>query len=102
MFKRLCLLIACFAIAAAHTDQLQMLQDPTRPAAGWLNNAGDGSRPTDTAMADMKLTAVFFQDDKGYAILNGQTLTEGQAVDGFRLVKINHNSVIVAGPERQT
>lgn len=71
----------------------QQLIDPTRPVAQAMlppGNVGQGS-------SAMQLNAVFSQGPNKYAIINGETVQEGQQIAGLTLMTISPNGVVLTG-----
>ena len=82
-------------------NQVESLPDPTRPAdlqkSGEINEQGlypDG-------FPQVKVSAVFMQGENKHAVINGQSLFEGQVFQGLKLVKIHSNGVILATSQTQ-
>jgi MSHA biogenesis protein MshK len=70
------------------------LQDPTKPSAGKsVSRSGQDSNTVTTAT--LKLTAIINNNQNKQAIINGRSFAEGQQVQGYKLVLISQNHVIL-------
>ena len=78
--------------------QAEVLQDPTAPLAG----RGAGASPSKDAGLP-RLQSVILGNGPALAVLNGQSYRVGQRIDGFLLVGISADAVVLekAG-KRQT
>lgn len=81
----LALLIITFNCHAA-------LKDPTRPAGF------DPYAIAATASKGLSLDAIFYSPQEQRAIINGQTLHQGDSIAGFRLLQIKPQAVVLKGP----
>src|SRR5687768_11790743 len=68
------------------------LTDPTRPANF------DPATITTTLAKSLSLDAIFYSPTEQHAIINGQTLHQGDTIAGYRLLQIKPQAVIVKGP----
>ncbi|WP_461602874.1 SctD/MshK family protein [Aeromonas rivipollensis] len=78
--------------------QAEVLQDPTAPLAG----SGEAASPSKEAGLP-RLQSVILGNGPALAVLNGQSYRVGQRIDGFLLVGISADAVVLekAG-KRQT
>ncbi len=93
-----CRWLALWGCLLGPLAQAEVLQDPTTPLAG--------SVPAASATRDAglpRLQSVILGNGPALAVLNGQSYRVGQQVNGFRLVGISADSVVLekAG-KRQT
>ena len=72
--------------------------DPTKPI---LNNSMSGVDGDKNAMLSegLKLTAIINKNQYKLAIINGKSFLEGQQVQGYDVVVISQNHVILNGSE---
>jgi MSHA biogenesis protein MshK len=92
------ILALLFAAAQAQAD---VLQDPTRPAAGaFVSSAAPG-----TAVSGPRLQSILVGRDAGgrhLAVIDGETVRLGEQFHGARVSRIGDNEVeLVRGGERQ-
>lgn len=69
---------------------LQALEDPTRPPGASLLTAGGEADAT-----GMQLTSTLVSAGRRLAIINGQTVRQGQQLGNARVIKIEPTAVIV-------
>lgn len=86
--------------AIAKTYELangEKINDPTKPAYWGASSAAGGKK------VSYKLNYILNADERKQAIINGQTVTEGDVVAGARVVQIGESSVVIsASGKRQT
>jgi MSHA biogenesis protein MshK len=87
-----------FAASCAHAE---VLQDPTRPAAGaFVSTAAPG-----TAVSGPRLQSILVGREAGgrhLAVIDGETVRLGEQFHGARVARIGDNEVeLVRGAERQ-
>lgn len=68
---------------------LQALEDPTRPPGASLLTSAEADA------TGMQLTSILVSAGRRLAIINGQTVRQGQQVGNARVVKIEPTAVIV-------
>ncbi len=71
--------------------QAEVLQDPTAPLAGTGMATGPGSKVAGLP----KLQSIILGNGPALAVLNGQSYRIGQRVDGYQLVAISADSVVL-------
>lgn len=86
-------LVFCNIQAQANT-----LQDPTKPSRNKLMFNADPSKGA-LVPAALQLTAIINNNHHKLAIINGQSFIEGQQVQGYNVVYISQNHVILNGSE---
>ncbi|MFQ3190954.1 MAG: MSHA biogenesis protein MshK [Paraglaciecola sp.] len=87
------LLLFCFGITNVHADKLT---DPTKPSLyKSIFNAGKDSK-TITTMS-LTLTAIINNNQNRQAIIDGISFTEGQQVQGYKVILIGENHVVLDG-----
>jgi MSHA biogenesis protein MshK len=89
------LLLLCFGLANA---QANTLQDPTRPSLS-KSTSDFGDDPKNLVTEALKLTAIIHNNQNKQAIINGRSFTEGQQVQGFKVVLISQNYVVLNGSD---
>jgi MSHA biogenesis protein MshK len=78
--------------------QAKTLQDPTKPNQNKLMfNTGQSSN--NFVNSALKLTAIVSSNENKQAIINGISFAEGQQVQGYRVILISQNHVILDGSE---
>lgn len=76
--------------------------DPTRPPAAPPSHKGGGSSPA-SARARLEVQYILYAKDRRIARINDQMLAEGQAIEGWRLTRIDRDSVFLQrGKETRT
>lgn len=95
--KQLFFLLFFYGIVSA---QANTLQDPTKPSPDKLmfNNGQD---PSTMLPMVLKLTAIINNNQKKQAIINGKSVKQGQQVQGYKVILINQNHVLLEGSEGQ-
>ncbi|WP_250656575.1 hypothetical protein [Alkalimarinus coralli] len=81
------------SVSAAATMTLsdgEVLKDPTQPY-DW-----SAPRKTERVKRSYKLNYLLYADDRKQAIINGQSVIEGDRVSGAKVVKISENSVLLS------
>ncbi|MDH3560713.1 MAG: hypothetical protein OEN52_07150 [Gammaproteobacteria bacterium] len=74
------------------------LQDPTRPTRAALFLSTSAPRPSaDKWTLDSTLVAT----DRRVAVINGTHVSEGESIDGARVLKIRNTDVLIQAPGRQ-
>jgi len=71
----------------------QQLVDPTRPVSPQMSTPDTQVHTSST----IQLNAVFSKGASKYAIINGETVKEGQQIEGLTLVLIAPNRVVLLG-----
>ena len=93
--------LVCSLLTGWASGQAETLRDPTQP----MNNKGTSGSNGEGLTADgfpmVKIEAVFLQGESKRAVINGQTLVEGQNWKGFSLLEIHPNGVILSNTQRQ-
>lgn len=89
MYKIMLVLLVLFLSQYANSQQI----DPTRPF-GALASANSGSKAT-----ALVLQSVIQSDNKRKAIINDQVLYIGDRYNGFELIAINANGVVLDSPQ---
>jgi MSHA biogenesis protein MshK len=91
------LLLLCFCLSNV---QAITLQDPTKPSLHkkMLNT---GQNPSLSASKALKLTAIINNNQFKQAIINGRSFAEGQQVQGYKVILISQNHVVLHGSDGQ-
>jgi MSHA biogenesis protein MshK len=84
-----------FSLANA---QANTLQDPTKPSPNksMFNSGQDPSTMTPMAL---KLTAIINNNQNKQAIINGKSFAQGQQVQGYKVIFISQNHVLLEGSD---
>jgi MSHA biogenesis protein MshK len=86
------LLLLYFGLA---NTQASTMKDPTQPSPNKpMFNAGEMMAP----MA-LKLTAIIINNNIKQAIINGSSFAEGQNIQGYKLIFISQNHVLLHGSD---
>lgn len=90
-------LILCLLVGSTEL-QANTLIDPTKPS---LNSARVSPDTSNNAMQlpGLRLTAIINKNQYKLAIINGESFLEGQQVQGYDVVVISRNHVILNGLE---
>jgi len=92
----LCLLaLLCGPVSAAETGRLQ---DPLRPVR---YQAPAVEKKAEVERRSWSLSAVLLSADRAVAVINGQSLQLGDLLDGYRLVKIEPEKVLLRNNRKQ-
>lgn len=76
----------------------QQLVDPTRPLTKAARTSDGMSQD---GFPNLILSAVFINGDSKHAILNGQSVAEGQNWNGFQLVKVLQGSIVLSNKQQK-
>lgn len=89
------LLLLCFGLANV---QAEILTDPTKPspAKSIFNTNQDSTTAMTTAL---KLTAIIHNNLNKQAIINGISFAEGQQIQGYKVILITKNHVVLDGTD---
>jgi len=89
------LLLLCFSLVNV---QAQTMQDPTRPSPNkpMFNTVQD---PILLNPSVLKLTAIINNNQNKQAIINGRSFTEGQQIQGYEVILISQNHVVLNGSD---
>lgn len=71
--------------------------DPLRPAAGFA--AGEAVATSAESAEALQLQSVLIAGRHREALINGQPLTPGQTIRGYRLVSVDEHGARLVGPE---
>lgn len=77
-------IVASVALSSESLAKERTLPDPTRPL---------GFTSSPTAVKNFNLQAIFFGDGRKEAIINGQSLTEGEFLGNYRIKRITAREV---------
>lgn len=89
---RVLALCCCLLSGLVQAQQTDVLQDPTAP----LVEMSQGSSTTGESRAGLpKLQSVVLGNGPALAVLNGKSYRVGQQVDGYTLVAIHSDTVVL-------
>ncbi|MGL4793063.1 MAG: SctD/MshK family protein [Aeromonas jandaei] len=83
---------ACLFALLAQAGQVEVLQDPTAPLADMAVGA---SATSQNSAGLPKLQSIMLGNGPALAVLNGKSYRVGQQVDGYKLVAINADAVVL-------
>ena len=87
------LLVAC--VCQSHAQQLV---DPTKPKIiPNQSESADGEQID--GFPQVKVSAIFINQEKRHAILNGQSVNEGDRWKGMLLAKVHQNGIVLVNNE---
>ena len=69
------------------------LVDPTRPQN--YNPNFNGVVTDNSKSNSIKLSAIFIRPQGKYAVVNGETLVEGQSWNGYEITRVHANGIIL-------
>lgn len=94
---KLLFIVLCCCIISAHA---QTLLDPTKPSPkqSVLNAGKDSASLLSKAL---KLTAIINNNQHKQAIINGKSFTEGQQIQGYKVIFISQNHVLLDSSDGQ-
>jgi MSHA biogenesis protein MshK len=96
--RRLVAAFALFAIAAC--AQAQSMQDPTRPALAGASDGESGAAPAGPQLESVLIAR--HPGGRNLAVINGDTVRQGDTYKGARVARITHSSVeLVRGKDRE-
>lgn len=81
--------------------QVESLVDPTKPVRQLSTNELNEQGFYQDGFPDIKISAVFLTNEKRHAVINGETLLEGQIFKGLTVIKIHKNGVILSNADTQ-
>ncbi|MBX9963616.1 MAG: MSHA biogenesis protein MshK [Burkholderiales bacterium] len=84
--------------ASVHGAWAETLPDPTRPPA-FLFAPADGDGPPAEASGGLVLQSVLIAPNRRSAIIGGRTLSVGDRLGDFTLVRVSEGEVQLRGPE---
>lgn len=85
-------LCCCLFSVLVQAEPVEVLQDPTAPLA----DVAVGARATGESSAGLpKLQSVMLGNGPALAVLNGKSYRVGQQVDGYMLLAINADAVVL-------
>jgi hypothetical protein len=87
--------LALFLLACAQPSFAADLSDPTRPPAGFSEQAKAGEAPRE---APLLLSSVFLMGNKPYAVLDGQVVRVGDKLAAGRVAKIDESGIWLRTP----
>jgi MSHA biogenesis protein MshK len=87
--------LLCFCLA---NTQASKLQDPTKPSL-YKKNLNTDQNSSVLAPVALNLTAIINNNQNKQAIINGRSFAEGQQVQGYKVVLISQNHVILDGSD---
>ncbi|WP_299072272.1 hypothetical protein [uncultured Paraglaciecola sp.] len=87
----------CFCFCLSHV-QARTLQDPTKPHPSKPSLHSNQNAAAMTPMA-LRLTAIINNNQSMQAIINGTSLIQGQQIQGYKVILIGKNHVILDGLE---
>lgn len=79
----------------------QQLFDPTKPQ-GFIAGTGLSTDSADTADSAIIVSAVFIKNGSKSAVINGESVAEGQSWKGNRVKTIHKNGVVLDIQGRET
>jgi MSHA biogenesis protein MshK len=91
------LLFLLFGIVCA---QASTLQDPTKPSPNKMS-ANNGQDSSLMLPMPLKLTAIIKTNQNKQAIINGKSFQKGQQVQGYKIISISQNHVLLKGSDGQ-
>ena len=93
--KQLLLLLLLLCLGVTHV-QADTLTDPTKPDSNESTFIYDKDPKSVMTMA-LKLTAIISNNQTKQAIINGISFAEGQQVQGYKVILISQNHVLLDG-----
>jgi MSHA biogenesis protein MshK len=87
------LLLLCLGLTHVQADTLT---DPTKPNPN-TSTFNTGNDPKAVMTMALKLTAIINNNQTKQAIINGRSFAEGQQIQGYKVVLISENYVILDG-----
>jgi MSHA biogenesis protein MshK len=92
--KRL-LLLLCLGLTHVQADTLT---DPTKPSPN-TSMLNTGKDPKAAMTMALTLTAIINNNQTKQAIINGRSFAEGQQIQGYKVILISQNHVILDGSD---
>lgn len=78
----------------------QELVDPTRPKSQSAKAQTENGLGAD-GFPNVNLSAVFINNKNKHAVMNGQSIAEGEQWKGFQVTKVHRNGVILMNKENK-
>jgi MSHA biogenesis protein MshK len=91
--------VALLLTASVHTAWAETLPDPTRPPAFLFAPADGDGPPADASGGGLVLQSVLIAPNRRSAIIGGRTLSIGDRLGDFTLVRVSEGEVQLRGPE---
>jgi MSHA biogenesis protein MshK len=88
------LLLLCFGLANV---QAETLTDPTKPNPN--KSIFNAKKDPKGVMTELTLTAVINNNQTKQAIINGRSFAEGQQIQGYKVILITKNHVVLNGTD---
>lgn len=86
------IMLVILAILQAGTARAQELQDPTKPAR---YRAAPAAQQQEQATGELQLESIIYSAERRRAVINGQSLSEGDRIGEALLQRIDRYSVVV-------
>ena len=90
-----CSLTALALVAVVHAEPLP---DPTRPPAAILASSSGVTEAGEPA-GGLVLQSILIAPDRRAAVISGRSMTVGDAIGGFRLVRVAPTEVMLEGSD---
>lgn len=87
------LVVLCILAVSANA---QNLQDPTKPLVNSNLQTGASSQK-DNGSQGFELTAIMIREQHKQAIINGQSVEEGQILQDYQVISISQHKVVLSG-----
>ncbi len=78
----------------------QQLVDPTRPKTQSAIAQSENGLGAD-GFPKVNLSAIFINENNKHAVMNGQSIAEGEQWKGFRVAQVHHDGVILMNKEKK-
>lgn len=100
-FKHLLNSISLIAIGLSAPLLSQELIDPTKPLSYKTKNSKRSPKTSSSSSSLPNLNAIIQSKEQNSAIINNQHLVVGQWVSGYKLLKIDSNSVVIKNKNKR-
>lgn len=92
------LLLILYTLLSVFPNYASVLIDPTRPTT---RNKTTSPDPVGAALRVWTLESTLVAPDRRVAVINGRLVSEGESVDGARIIKIRKLDVLIQTPSRR-
>ena len=100
IFRILLIVLLISMVGEAFAAKLGQFVDPMRPAY-YQTSSAQQATPDRVNTKDWKLTAILISADRSVAVINGKALQKGESLDGYRLVQIMPDKVLLQNKQQK-
>ena len=91
------LIVLLSGVASIAVAQGGAFVDPMRPSQGPSMTSKSIKNETRNSAKPLQLQAVLVSKERSVAVINGQLLQQGELIDGYKVIRISSDTVILQG-----